>query len=162
MSERQKQSQFLKGLLGLMSPRLGQALQHEIRVTEQTELRLKHLSLMLLTLILLAAAGLGYTLVLGSARWEGQDRAVRLTLALGIAFVVCLGVVLHAWFKNSRLQRELFAKARELLLPRSTNPSSLPPPLGEALSLMPPAVLSQELTECARQSVTEARNLVAG
>lgn len=162
MSERQKQSQFLKGLLGLMNHHFCRALQHEIRVTEQTELRLKHLSLLLLTLILLAAAGLGYALVLGSARWEGQDRAVRLLLALGVAFLVCLGVVLHAWFKNSRLQRELFAKARELLLPRQTSPSSLPPPVGEALGLMPPAVLSQELTECARQSVTEARSLAAG
>jgi len=132
MSERQRQTQFLKTLLGRDPDPGHEDLGHRLQAAERDERCMKRACRLVAIITMLALAVLGYLLVLKvpdqSARLA--QAALRFCEALALGSAMCLGVFVGLLFWHRALINRLLAEGRKLITseiqarPRQTHTDS--------------------------------------
>src|SRR5260221_2993407 len=99
MTERQKETKFIKNLILCEDSEQGRRLQERIKSAEKDEKCIRCAVYLVLVITLLSFSGLGYSAVLVPefARFSSH-LATRVCCAIGLGSLICLAIFLGYWF----------------------------------------------------------------
>ena len=142
MSEREKQTRFLKELIRSEHCEELEGLQAQIIKAERDERCIRSALWLMLVLALLSAAGLGYSALFVREFFENATPAiVKVFSALVLASMICLVGFLGFWFWTRQICNRLYEDCRNLIIslhrPPSPPDNPLPPAASVALSRDP-------------------------
>jgi|ERR1043166_1492945 hypothetical protein len=135
MSEREKQTRFLKELIRTEHCEELEALQSQITKAERDERCIRSAVWLMLVLALLSGAGLGYSAVFVREFFENATPViVKIFSALVLASAICLVGFLGFWFWTREICNRLYEDCRNLIIslhrPTPQPPDSPLPPAG--------------------------------
>lgn len=117
MSERQKQIQFLKTVIGHNDSGECHNLRERISRAEREERFLRRILLLVFVLILLSLAGLGYARVFWLDPFHPRFQLlVKFASSVGLASVICLVVFTGYWLWHRAVLNGLYKQCRELFM----------------------------------------------
>jgi len=117
MSERQKQIQFLKALIGPHPSGECQIIHEKISRAEREERFLRRMIFLLSVLLFLSIAALGYATVLWPELFHARfDFLLKLSCSLGLASLICLFVFTGYWLWHRVLLNGLYNQCRQMVM----------------------------------------------
>ena len=117
MTERQKQTEFLKGLLGFASQHARSELQDRILKAEHDEKCVRSALILVGLVALFSVSGLGYSAVLLPEFFDNSTpMLVKLFCALGLGSVICMFVFLGCWLWYRAIANRLHDECRQRVM----------------------------------------------
>ena len=117
MSERQKQTQFLKCLLGFAGNRKRRELHERILKAEHDEKCVRSALVLVGLVVLFSLSGLGYSAVLLPEFFDNSTPfLVKIFCALGLGSVICSIVCLGCWLWYRSIANRLHDECRQLVM----------------------------------------------
>ncbi len=117
MTERQRQTQFLKGLLGFAGSRVRREFQDRISKAEHDEKCVRSALILVGLVGLFSVSGLGYSVVLVPEFFDSSTPLlVKLFCALGLGSVICMVVFLGCWLWYRALANRLHEECRRKVM----------------------------------------------
>ena len=116
MTERQKETKFIKNLILCEDSDQGRRLQERIKNAEKDEKCIRCAVYLVLVLTLLSVTGLGYSVVLvpSIARFS-THLATRVCCAVGLGSLICLAIFLGYWFWYRAMSNRVYEECRRFL-----------------------------------------------
>ena len=116
MSERQKETRFLKTLILNEDSEHGRQLQEKITRAEKDERCIRGAVFVVLLLVLLAISGLGYSAVLvPQFKHFSSHLATKVCCAVGLGSLICLCIFIGYWFWYRALSNRVYEECRRFL-----------------------------------------------
>lgn len=117
MSERKKQTEFLKGLLGFAGSSARQELHERIIKAEHDEKCVRSALILVGLVGLFSVSGLGYSAVLLPEFFDSSTPLlVKLFCALGLGSVICIMVFLGCWLWYRSIANRLHDECRQRVM----------------------------------------------
>ena len=117
MSEREKQIQFLKALMGHETSGECHQIQEKIHRAECEQRALRRIIFLVAVLTLLSLAGLSYATLFGpEASQERPQLLVKLSSSLALASFICVIGFTAYWLWRRKLLNGIYNESRKLLI----------------------------------------------
>src|SRR5262245_3589043 len=118
MSERQKETKFLKTLILCDDSEQGRTLQERLKRAEQDERCIRYALSLVGVIGLLCLSGLGYSAVfVPQLNQYSSHIATRIFCVIGLGSVICLLIFLGYWFWYRAVSNRIFEECRRFLRP---------------------------------------------